>query len=73
MKVEPKIVGAAKALADAENEFRAFQKKNEIGDRRVFTKTLEYYVDALKFNSGKAMAGLNDEIEVLKRLIEETN
>ena len=70
MKVKPKI---ARELADAANIFRAFQKKNEDGGRQVFTNKLEYYLDALQFDSGKVIAGLNEDIEVIKRLIEQTN
>ena len=73
MKVRPRIVVAARALADAENDFRAFSQRHEAGGRQVFTKTLNYYVDALQFDSGKAMAGLDEEIEVMKSLIDETN
>ena len=40
MKVKPKIVEAATALADAENDIRAFQKKNEANGKQVFSKTL---------------------------------
>ena len=50
MRVKPKIFVAARALTEAENEFRAFQKKLEAGDKQVFTKTLGYYIDALKFD-----------------------
>ena len=73
MKVKPKIFVAARELADAANIFKAFQKKHEAGGRQVFTKKLDYYLDALKFDSGKIMAGLDEEIEVMKRLIEQTN
>ena len=39
----------------------------------MFTKKLDYYLDALKFNSETAMDGLDEEIKFLKRLIEQTN
>ena len=42
-KVKPKILVAAKALADAENDFGTFQKKHEAGGKQVFTKTLKFY------------------------------
>ena len=73
MKVKPKIAMAARELADAAKIFKAFQKKHEAGGRQVFTKKLDYYLDALKFVSGKTMTGLDEEIEVMKRLIEQTN
>ena len=73
MKVKPKIVAAARQLADAVNIFKAYQKKHEAGGKQVFTKTLDYYLDALKFDYDKVMAGLDDEIKVMKGLIEETN
>ena len=72
MKVKPKIAVAARALADVANIFRAFQQKHAAGGRRVFTKTLDYYLDAVKCDSAKAMAGLDEEIQVMKRLLEQT-
>ena len=73
MRVKPKIVQAARLLADAENEFRDFQKNHEVFGRKVFTKTLDYYLNALKFDSGKAMDGLDEEIQVNKRMIDQIN
>ena len=73
MKVKPKIFVAARELTDAANIFRAFQKKHEAGGRQVFTKNLEYYLDALRFDFGTAMTGLDEEIKVMKRLVERTN
>ena len=64
---------AARALADAANIFRTFQQKHEAGGRQVFTKKLDYYLDALKFNSETTMDGLDEEIKLMKRLIEQTN
>ncbi len=50
MKVKPKIVAAAGELTDAANIFRFFQKKHEAGGKQVFTKKLDFYLDALKFD-----------------------
>ena len=36
----------------------------------MFTKTPEFYFEALKFNSGKIMDALDEEIEVMKRELE---
>ena len=73
MKVKPKIFGAARFLVEAENEIRAFQKQHEAGGRQVFSKSLDYHLDALKFNSVLAIAGLDDEIKVIESLIQTTN
>ena len=73
MKVKPKIVAAARELTDAANIFRAFQKKHEAGSKQVFTKKLDYYLDALKFDSSIALAGLDEEIMFIQRRIDETN
>ena len=73
MKVKPKIVVAARALTDVANIFKAFQQKHEAGGRQVFTKTLNFYLDAFKFDSNTAMDGLEEEINVMKRLVEQTN
>ena len=64
---------AARALADAANIFRTFQQKHEAGGRQVFTKKLDYYLDALKFNSETATDGLDEEIQVMKRMIDQIN
>ncbi len=53
---------AAQKLADAENDFRFFQQKHEAIGRLGLEKTVNYYVDALKFDSFKAIAGLDEEI-----------
>ena len=39
----------------------------------MFANKLDYYIDSLKFNSTKAIAGLDDEIEGIKRMIKQTN
>ena len=36
----------------------------------MFTKTPEFYFEALKFDSGKIMEALDGEIEVMKRELE---
>ena len=36
----------------------------------MFTKTPEFYFEALKFDSGKIMDALDGEIEVMKRELE---
>jgi hypothetical protein len=56
-------LGATKLLAEAEDQIRTFQKKNEAGGKQVLIKTLDYYVEALKFNPGTVMAGLDEEIK----------
>ncbi len=61
-KVRSKIVVAAQKLADAENDFRSFQQKQEAIGMLGLEKTVNYYVDALKFDSLKAIAGLDEEI-----------
>ena len=73
MKVKPKIVAATRELTDAVNILRAFQKKHEAGSKQVFTKKLDYYLDALKFDSSIALAGLDEEIMFMQRRIDETN
>ena len=73
MKVKPKIVIAARELADAAKIFKAFQKKHEVTGRQVFTRRLDFYLDALKFDAGKSIAGLDEEIDFFKRLIDQTN
>ncbi len=73
MKVKPKIIGAARALADAQNDIRVFHKEHGAGGRQVFSKKLDYFVGALSFNPETAIAGLDDEIKVVKSLMDKTN
>ena len=49
-------------LAKIEEIFKDFQNEHEREGRPVFTKKLDYFLDALKFNSDKVMQGLDDEI-----------
>ena len=50
IKVRPKMVVAARELTDVANIFRAFWYKHQNDSRTVFTNTLEFYLDALKFD-----------------------
>ena len=62
MQVKPKLVAASKALANAANKFKEFQQKHEDGGRVVFTKSLYYYLSGLKFDSGKFLVDLDEDI-----------
>ena len=67
IKVRPKLVLVMRELADVEKILKAFQNKHEAGGKPVFTKTPEFYFEALKFDSSKIMDALDGEIEVMKR------
>ena len=41
---------AARELNDVAKIFRVFWDKHQHGGRTVFSKTLEFYLDALKFD-----------------------
>jgi hypothetical protein len=49
-KVKPKMVVATRALTELVNIFRAFLDKHQNSKRTVFSLTLEFYLDALKFD-----------------------
>ena len=51
IRVRPKIIVASRELADVAKILSAFQGKNQADGRPVFTKTLEFYLKALKFES----------------------
>ena len=63
---------AAKTLADAENDFKTFRTKHQAEGRQIFAKTVSFFVDAFKFDSQKVTAALDEEIDAMKRKIEET-
>ena len=53
--------------------FKTFVKKHEVNGRTVFIKTLQFYLESLEeFDFGKILEGLEEEIKVTKRQIEET-
>ena len=55
--VKTKLVAADKQLVDAANLLKSFCNKHQ-GGRPVFTETLDYYVNELKFDYKKVMKGL---------------
>ena len=50
IKVKPKMIVAARELSDVANIFRAYWEKHQNGGRTVFSKKLEFYLDALRFD-----------------------
>ena len=72
-KVKPKILVASRELADLANIFSAFQAKHQDNGRPVFTRTIEFYLKALKFESNQILGGLEEEINILKRDMEKIN
>ena len=66
IKVNSKMIVVERELADVAKIFLNFKKKHEAGGRKVYTKTLDYYFNALKFDGKKVMIGLDVEIELLK-------
>jgi hypothetical protein len=53
--------------------FKDFAKKNEASGRAVFLKSLEFYLDFLnKSEFEKVLAALDEEIQALKRDIEDS-
>ena len=73
IKVKPKIFVVLKELADVAKIFANFQKKHEAGGKKVFTNTLQYYLNALKSDVKKVMGGLDKEVEFMKSELEKIN
>ena len=71
MKVRPKMVVVNRELADMKSIFKDYNDKNQEDGRPVFIKTLEFYLNELKFDSDKVMGGLDEEIKSLKREMEQ--
>ena len=51
VKIKPKIFVAERALADVAKILSAFQNQHQADGRPVFTKSIEFYLKALKFES----------------------
>ena len=66
-KVKPKLIIVAKELADVIGLFKGVKSTYEAKSKQIFTKTVDFYLDALKFDASKVLAGLDDEIKVLKQ------
>ena len=62
IRVKPKILLASRELADVVKILRDFQNKHGADGKTVFAKTLQFYLDALKFDPQIVMAALNQEI-----------
>ena len=73
MQVKPKILVASRELAGAVNILRDFQNKHGAGGKTVFAKTLQFYLDELKFDPKIIMAALEQEIQVIKNELEKVN
>ena len=73
MKVRPKMTVVNRELTDMKSIFKDFSDKNQEDGKPVLTKKLAFYLESLKFDSGKVMGGLDDEITSVKREIEQMN
>ena len=73
MRVKPKLVMASKELADAVNILKDFDNKNRVDGKIVFTQTLQFYLDALKFDQKIVTAALDQEIEAIKKELVKIN
>jgi hypothetical protein len=73
VKVKPKIFFASRELADVAKILSAFQDQNQADGRLGFSKSLEFYLKALKFESQKILDGLEEEIDTLKSEMEKLN
>ena len=67
MKVRPKMVVVNRELANMKSIFKDYNDKNQEDGKPVFTNTLEFYLNELKYNSKKVMDGLDEEITGVKR------
>jgi hypothetical protein len=67
IKVRPKIIIVNRGLSDLTSIFKDFNDKNQEDGKPVLTKTVDFYLDGLKFETGKVLDGLEDEIAGAKR------
>ncbi len=56
-----------RGLSDLASIFNDFNDKHQEDGKPVLTKTVGFYLDGLKFDSGKVLDGLEDEIAGAKR------
>ena len=72
-KVKAKSNRLQKERTEMEQMFRDFNNKHQAAERAVFRKSLEFYLDSLKKSEfEKVLAALDEEMEALKRDIEES-
>ena len=57
---------ATSAIADAVKLLTDFQIKHGAGGKTVFSQTLQFYLDALKFDPKIIVIALENEINVIK-------
>ena len=67
MRVKPKLVVASRELAGAVTILNDFENKHRVGGKTGFTQTLQFYLDALKFDQKVVMAALDQEVEAIKK------
>ncbi len=53
-------------LAEISKIIRDFDDNNSEDGKPVFTKTIGFYLDELKFDSGKVLGWFEDEIKAVK-------
>ena len=53
---------AGKELADVAKILTDFQNEHQDGGKPVFSRRLQFYLDAIKFESKKVIDGLDEEI-----------
>ena len=73
LRIKTKSAVVTRELAEMGDLFRAFQKKHEADGKTVFTKTLQFYLDALNsFDYNKIKVALDDEVQKIKKQIDQT-
>ncbi len=70
IKVKPRLLTATKELENVVKLLRNFQNKHGAGGKSVLNKTLQFYLNALKFDPQIIMAALDNEIEVIQTELE---
>jgi predicted RNase H-like nuclease (RuvC/YqgF family) len=71
-KVKPKLLLAGRKLADVAKLLSDFETENQVDGKPVFSRTLKFYLDAIRFESKPIIDGLDEEIANVKREMDKT-
>ena len=64
---------AGRELADVAKILTDFNIQHQDGDKPVFGRSLQFFLDEIKFESKIVIDGLDEDIAKLKREIDKTN
>ena len=73
MRANAKVAAITRDTDELIGMLKTFQAKHEAEGRTVFTHTLEFYLNALRFEPKKINLGLDEELRVVQRELDLAN